>query len=360
MRDDVGRSSFNFDLPSERYAFVRLLGRGTYGTVCAYSDKKRNRYVAVKKIVNPLRNAINSRRCLREIRLLRLLNHDCIIPILHLYRPPGTDEIYVFTELMDADLHTVIANTQVLSDQHCQFFIYNMLRALVYLHAVNVVHRDLKPLNILVNKNCDIKLCDFGLATMVKGTQNLEDSFLRTEYVGTRWYRAPEVVLTSMEYTAAIDIWSTGCILCELLGRQPIFRGTDFLDQIRRICEIVGSPTNDELAWIPRENETAKTFVLTRFPKYTRKCWKRLFPDANDHALELIDAMLQFDPSRRIPAAEALRHKYLEDNFSEYDSETHVCGANLPAIDWQFDNQSESEIRRLVYEEVSYFEEECT
>jgi len=360
MRDDVGRSSFNFDLPSERYAFERLLGRGTYGTVCAYSDKKRNRYVAVKKIVNPLRNAINSRRCLREIRLLRLLNHDCIIPILHLYRPPGTDEIYVFTELMDADLHTVIANTQVLSDQHCQFFIYNMLRALVYLHAVNVVHRDLKPLNILVNKNCDIKLCDFGLATMVKGTQNLEDSFLRTEYVGTRWYRAPEVVLTSMEYTAAIDIWSTGCILCELLGRQPIFRGTDFLDQIRRICEIVGSPTNDELAWIPRENETAKTFVLTRFPKYTRKCWKRLFPDANDHALELIDAMLQFDPSRRIPAAEALRHKYLEDNFSENDSETHVCGANLPAIDWQFDNQSESEIRRLVYEEVSYFEEECT
>eukprot|EP00397_Hematodinium_sp_SG-2012_P035484 GEMP01038176.1.p1 GENE.GEMP01038176.1~~GEMP01038176.1.p1 ORF type:complete len:371 (+),score=109.75 GEMP01038176.1:117-1229(+) len=314
--------------------------------------------VAVKKISNPTRSAVYSRRCLREIRLLRLLTHDCIIPIVDVWTPAGTEDMYVFTELMDADLHTVMTNTiastgSTLSEVHCQFFIYSILRALVYLHAARVVHRDLKPLNVLVNKKLDIKLCDFDLATMLKGTTNVEDdSFLRTEYVGTRWYRAPEVVLTSMEYTAAIDMWSTGCILSELLTGTPLFKGNDFLDQIRRICEVVGSPTPAELRWIPKENETARDFVLTKCPKYARKRWDALIPGANSDAIALLDAVLQFDPRRRISALDALRHAYVRDYYSEDDEHPE----NVPTIDWDFDCiQCAAELKKLMFEEAAYF-----
>lgn len=107
-----------------------------------------------------------------------------------------------------------------LTDEHIQYFIYQILRGILYIHSANVIHRDLKPNNILLNKNCDLKICDFGLA---RGFEN-EDEF-KTEYVVTRWYRAPEVILNASAYTKALDIWSIGCIFAELLGRTPLFPG---------------------------------------------------------------------------------------------------------------------------------------
>merc|ERR1712151_914988 len=168
--------------------------------------------VAIKKILNPFRSQIDGKRCLREIKLLRLLEHPNIIPLHDVLAPPSPDfhHVYIVMELMDTDLHRVISSDEPLTDDHAQFFMYQIFCALVYMHSANVVHRDLKPLNVLVNKNCDVKLCDFGLARGRAGFSQEDDDFLRTEYVGTRWYRAPEVVLTSMEYTAAVDIWSAG------------------------------------------------------------------------------------------------------------------------------------------------------
>ncbi len=122
-----------------------------------------------------------------------------------------------------------------------------ILRGLKYLHSANVIHRDLKPSNILVNKNCDLKICDFGLARGFR-SQDQEDPNL-TDYVVTRWYRAPEVVLLASEYTKAIDVWSVGCILCELVGRKALFTGKDHLDQIKKIIEIIGMPGEEDLHW---------------------------------------------------------------------------------------------------------------
>lgn len=121
-------------------------------------------------------------------------------------------------------MHRVI-RTQDLSDDHCQYFIYQTLRALKAMHSANVLHRDLKPSNLLLNANCDLKVCDFGLARSAASTD--DNSGFMTEYVATRWYRAPEIMLTFKEYTKAIDVWSVGCILAEMLSGKPLFPGKD-------------------------------------------------------------------------------------------------------------------------------------
>jgi len=355
--ESVQAGGTTFNVPSH-YKLQSWLGHGTYGSVAAFNDTIEDRSVAVKKIPNPFRNRIDGKRCLREIKLLRVLDHECIIKLLDVLSPPSPDfqEVYLVTELMDADLHMLITNSgQALSEDHVQFFTYNIFRALLYLHSANVVHRDLKPLNVLVNKNCDIKLCDFGLARGRAGFSQEDNDWLRTEYVGTRWYRAPEVVLTSMEYTAAVDIWGAGCILAELIGRLPLFKGRDFLDQIRSICEVLGTPSEDELAFIPPEHEAARTYVRTHFPALPRKQWAAVFPEASPAQHELLDRLLRFDPGSRLTAQQALQDPYLADYHD--DEEELVAPAH---VDWSFDDEEAeaAQLRHLVYEEAAAFHPE--
>lgn len=346
-----------FEVP-ENLHFKRCLGRGTYGAVCAFRDANLGIDVAIKKIPNPFRNGIDGKRCLREIKLLRLLDHENIIKLLDVLQPssPDFNEVYIVTELMDADLHTVICSEQKLSDDHVQFFIYQILLALLYMHSANVVHRDLKPLNVLVNKNCDVKLCDFGLARGRAGFSQEDDDFLRTEYVGTRWYRAPEIVLTSMEYTAAVDVWSAGCILGELIGGVPMFRGTDFLDQIRSIVQVLGTPSDADLSFIPANNEAARNFIKCRFPSFERTPWSTLFPDASESQHDLLDMLLKFDPNHRIDILGALRHEYLVEQHSEEDEP-----APMAHIDWTFDDvpcNDPLRLQMLIYQEIGTFHPE--
>jgi mitogen-activated protein kinase 1/3 len=159
---------------------------------------------------------------------------------------------------METDMHRVI-RTQDLSDDHAQvnrdtfapfvlifthlqYFIYQTLRALKALHSADVIHRDLKPSNLLLNANCDLKVCDFGLARSVKTAEpsGTETGFM-TEYVATRWYRAPEIMLTFKQYTKAIDVWSVGCILAEMLSGKPLFPGRDYHHQLTLILDVLGN-----------------------------------------------------------------------------------------------------------------------
>ena len=140
---------------------------------------------------------------------------------------------------------------QRLSNDHICYFLYQILRGLKYIHSANVLHRDLKPSNLLLNTTCDLKICDFGLAR-VADPEHDHTGFL-TEYVATRWYRAPEIMLNSKGYTKSIDIWSVGCILAEMLSNRPIFPGKHYLDQLNHILGILGSPSNEDLACIINE-----------------------------------------------------------------------------------------------------------
>jgi mitogen-activated protein kinase 7 len=205
------------------YEFVKELGQGAYGCVVAAKHRRSGEGCAIKKITNINTKRILTKRCLREIKLLHHFrghkNITCLYDMDLVFKPDGNfDEVYLYEELMEADLHAIIRSQQPLSDAHFQSFIYQTLCGLKYIHSANVIHRDLKPGNLLVNADCELKICDFGLArgyspgggASAKAGSN--QGFM-TEYVATRWYRAPEIMLSFANYSTAIDVWSVGCIL---------------------------------------------------------------------------------------------------------------------------------------------------
>jgi serine/threonine protein kinase len=196
----------------DRYEVKKKIGQGAYGLICAATDKSTGETVAVKKIANAFEDAIDCKRTLREIRLLQHFNHENVLNLRDIMLPPAGalsewNDIYLALELMDTDLHYIIHSKQALTDDHIQYFIYQVLRGLKAIHSAKVLHRDLKPNNLLVNKNCDLKICDFGLARGVDDSRTQQ----LTEYVVTRWYRAPELLVENATYDQGIDIWSVGC-----------------------------------------------------------------------------------------------------------------------------------------------------
>ena len=252
----------------KKYSVVKKLGQGAYGVVCSCKDEEKNILVAMKKIQNAFDDLIDARRIVREIRLLHFLNHPCIIKLVDIEKPKDLanfNDIYFATEYMDTDLHRVIYSKQPLSDEHFQYFIYQLVAGINYLHSANVIHRDLKPSNILVNKECQIKICDFGLGRGLPDDDGGgEPNGNLTEYVTTRWYRAPEIILCPSQYSKSMDIWSIGCIFAELLARCPLFRGENYLDQIKKINDILGSPSENDMSFI--SDPKARKFI-TDLPK---------------------------------------------------------------------------------------------
>uniref|UniRef100_A0A7S2HQN9 Mitogen-activated protein kinase n=1 Tax=Zooxanthella nutricula TaxID=1333877 RepID=A0A7S2HQN9_9DINO len=347
-----GKSTFRVPKHLE---LVKKVGSGAYGCVASFKDARTGDKIAVKKITNAFDDLVDGKRILREVKLLRHFDHDNIIRILDMLPPPSPDfqDIYIVTDLMETDLHRVIYSKQPLTEEHHQYFVHQLLRGLVYLHTAHVVHRDLKPSNLLVNKNCDLKICDFGLARVL--TLQEQEARAPTDYVVTRWYRAPEVVLLASEYTVSIDVWAVGCILCELINRRPIFAGKDHLDQIKKIVGVLGSPTEEELHWLPR-NGSARAF-LKKCPLAPRAAWSKLFPSASQQAIEVIEGMLKFDPTVRITVQDGLRLKYFENLFEEEDMEQDT---RVAPVDWAFDNfePTKTLLQNYVYCECASFHRE--
>ncbi|KAK6125653.1 hypothetical protein DH2020_040602 [Rehmannia glutinosa] len=244
---EMWRRFFEVD---KKYVAIKPIGRGSYGVVCSCINKKTNEKVAIKKIMDVFENRVTALRTLREMTLLRFIKHENIVELKEVMMPNnwrGFKEVYMVYELMDTDLHQLIRSPQPLSNDHCRFFIFQLLRGLKYLHSANILHRDLKPGNLLVNANCDLKICDFGLART--GCDNGE---IMTEYVVTRWYRAPEILVSCDNYGPSVDMWSVGCILAEILGRKPIFQGTSSLHQLKLIVTVLGSQSEADLEFIDK------------------------------------------------------------------------------------------------------------
>lgn len=325
---------------------IRPVGRGAYGIVCAAVNSETREEVAIKKIGNAFDNRIDAKRTLREIKLLRHMDHENVIAIKDIIRPPRRDnfnDVYIVYELMDTDLHQIIRSNQPLTDDHCRYFLYQLLRGLKYVHSASVLHRDLKPSNLLMNGNCDLKIGDFGLARTTSETDFM------TEYVVTRWYRAPELLLNCSEYTAAIDIWSVGCILGEIMTRQPLFPGKDYVHQLRLITELIGSPDDSSLGFLRSDN--ARRYVR-QLPQYPRQQLSARFPNMFPGAVDLLEKMLVFDPNKRISVEEALCHPYLAPLHDI--NEEPVCPRPF-CFDFEQPSFTEDNIKELIWRESVKF-----
>ncbi|XP_021278374.1 mitogen-activated protein kinase homolog NTF6 [Herrania umbratica] len=338
-----------FEVSSKYVPPIQPIGRGAYGIVCCARNSETNEEVAIKRIANAFENRIDAKRTLREIKLLCHMDHDNIVKIKDIILPPEREkfnDVYIAYELMDTDLNQIIRSSQPLTDDHCQYFLYQLLRGLKYIHSANVLHRDLKPSNLLLNANCDLKICDFGLARTTSETDFM------TEYVVTRWYRAPELLLNCSEYTAAIDIWSVGCILMEIIRREPLFPGKDYVQQLGLITELVGSPEDSDLGFLRSDNARKYVRQLPRFPK---RPFAEKFPDVSPVAIDLAEKMLVFDPSKRITVDQALNHPFLS-SLHEINEEP-TCPSPF-IFDFEQTTLNEEDIKELIWRESLNFNQD--
>jgi serine/threonine protein kinase len=332
---NVGYNRFFID---QRYTNLKPIGDGSYGFVVSALDKVTGQKVAIKKIKDTFIDVVDAKRILRELKLLRHLSgHENIISILDIMSvPPNTprfDDIYIVTNLMESDLERIIRSKQVLTNQHLQYFLYQILRGLKYVHSANILHRDLKPSNLLVNANCDLALCDFGLA---RGFET-ENKDVMTEYVVTRWYRSPELLVGCASYGKAVDIWSVGCIFAELLVHEPFFRGETPHHQLELIISKLGCPARDRLHFVPHGPQLD---AILRFENRRPPPFHSFFPpNTSSVGLDLLFQMLQFNPDDRISVENALAHPYLKDfhgQMPEPDARS--------LFDFQFEQTTEEEL----------------
>lgn len=335
---------------SNRYKILEIIGKGSYGVVCSAIDTHTGEKVAIKKITDIFEHASDAIRILREIKLLRLLRHPDIVEIKRIMLPPSRrafKDIYVVFELMESDLHQVIKANDDLTHEHHRFFLYQMLRALKYMHTANVYHRDLKPKNILANANCKLKICDFGLARVA--FNDAPTAVLWTDYVATRWYRAPELCGSfSSKYTPAIDIWSIGCIFAEVLTGKPLFPGKSVVHQLELITDLLGTPSADTISGV--RNDKARKYLMDMRKKQPVP-FSQKFVNIDPLALRLLQKMLAFDPKDRPTSEEALADLYFK-GLAKLEREPSC--QSISKLEFEFERRrvTKEDIRELIFREI--------
>lgn len=336
----------------KRYKIIEPMSHGAYGIVCSAEDKAVGEKVAVKKIEGVFEHITITKRSLRELRILRHLQHENLMQVKNIFiagTKSSYEEIYVVSELMETDLAATLRSSQPLSDDHCQFFLYQILRGMKYVHSAQVIHRDLKPRNLLVNSNCDLKICDFGLARV--RFSDKEWVCPMTEYVCTRWYRAPEVLCSWADYSGAIDTWSVGCIVGEMHHRRPLYPGANTQHQLDLIIDLLGSPEAEELMKIP--NEKCRKFIRS-LPQSPGRAFATVFTDMSPECIDFLAQTLRWDPEARTTMYEAIQHPYLDKLHCPDDEPMREA---LDTSDFEFERRkiTGATLREEIFREALWY-----
>lgn len=390
-----------------QYDVIKAIGLGAYGLVCSAKDNEKGTFVAIKKIPKLFDDLIDGKRVLRELKIMRYLRkHPNLVQLIEVMRPhvetpqekASFSDVYVVAELMDTDLHLVLKSKQKLNFEHHSYFMYQLIKGVAYMHSAGVIHRDLKPGNLLVNGNCDLKICDFGLARGgVPFMRKLDDASQLpnqdpnaplphelTDYVITRWYRPPELLLMA-PYHHAVDLWSVGCIVAEVLLRKALFQGRDYMSQLELIAEVVEVPrTEEELGRVipalgPEQSKymlkAARKVVVADRPTgdaltATKERLFKKFGFSQDRCsntwnkvMDLIARLIAFDPAERLTASQALRHAYFAHIFNAKDDVDHrALHGPEPQFQWEFDQRElgEADLRDLFWGEMTMKVEPAT
>lgn len=289
------------------YVTEKVVGNGSFGLVFQAKVVGTNESVAIKKVLQ------DKRFKNRELQIMKLLKHPNIVHLKNNFYTNGdhskSDEVYLnlVLEYVPETVYRVSRNYSKLKQpiplMLVKLYIYQLARALAYIHSMGICHRDIKPQNLLLDPGTGIlKLCDFGSAKMlVKGEPNVS-------YICSRYYRAPELIFGSTTYTTAIDIWSMGCVMAELLLGQPLFPGESGVDQLVEIIKVLGTPTREQ---VQAMNQNYTEF---KFPQIKPHPWEKVFrPNTNKEALDLVASFLQYSPSDRKDPAESCKHAFFDD-----------------------------------------------
>lgn len=309
------------------YSAERIIGNGSFGVVFQASVVETGEIVAIKKVLQ------DKRFKNRELQIMRQLvkdGHSNIVSLQHCFYSQGEkqDELYLnlVLEYVPETVYSISRHHQksklALPLLYVKLYLYQLSRALSHIHALGICHRDIKPQNLLVNpENQQLKLCDFGSAkALVKGEPNVS-------YICSRYYRAPELIFGSTDYSTSIDIWSQGCVGAELLLGQPLFPGDSGVDQLVEIIKVLGTPTREEIS------SMNSNYTEFKFPQIKACQWRKVFRSKTpDEAMDFIGSTLAYDPERRIKPLEGCGHSF----FNELRDE-RTCLPNGNAIPPLFD-----------------------
>lgn len=284
----------------KRYQNLKTLGDGTYGSVVLARNHDTGETVAIKimkKKYYSWEECIN----LREVKSLKKLNHANVVKLKEVIRE--NDQLYFVFEYMKENLYQMMkSRDKLIPESMIRNIIYQVLQGLAFIHKHGFFHRDMKPENLLCTGPELVKIADFGLAREIRSRPPY------TDYVSTRWYRAPEVLLRSTNYSSPIDMWAVGCIMAELYTLRPLFPGSSEVDEIFKICKVLGTPSKED--W-PEGHKLAAAMNF-KFMQVMPTALKDLIPNASPEAIQLMRDMMMWDPKKRPTCAQALRYPYFQ------------------------------------------------
>ncbi|XP_029313103.1 serine/threonine-protein kinase MAK isoform X2 [Cottoperca gobio] len=283
-----------------RYTTLKQLGDGTYGSVLMGRSNESGELVAIKRMK---RKFYSWEECmnLREVKSLKKLNHANVVKLKEVIRE--NDHLYFVFEYMKENLYQLMKDRKkMFPESVIRNISFQILQGLSFIHKHGFFHRDMKPENLLCMGPELVKIADFGLAREIRSKPPY------TDYVSTRWYRAPEVLLRSSTYSSPVDLWAVGCIMAELYTLRPLFPGNSEVDEIFKICQVLGTVKKPDWS----EGYQLASAMNFRFPQCVPTHLKTLIPNASNEAITLMRDMLQWDPKKRPTAVQALRYPYFQ------------------------------------------------
>ncbi|KAK3272434.1 hypothetical protein CYMTET_19269 [Cymbomonas tetramitiformis] len=330
----------------DRYHKGEVLGQGTFGLVTKGIEKETGRICALKKIrLGKVKEGING-TALREIKCLKELHHEHVIQMIDVFGHKRN--LYLVFEYMESDLEVIIKDRRYpLERAHVKAYLKMTLEAVAYCHKNWVLHRDLKPNNLLIGPDGNLKLADFGLAR-IYGSPDRR----LTSQVFQEWYRAPELLYGAKHYAPSVDMWAVGCIFAEMMLRRPFFQGNSIFDQLGKVFAALGTPSEEQ--W-PGMRSLPDFIEYVHTPPMDKR---QIFTTASEDALNLLTRLLSFDPNRRITAEEALQHRYFKTSpmacpfqqlprFSRGSEEPQLAQPAAPPMAAPRPSDSPDELRKL-------------
>lgn len=298
----------------ENYENLGTVGEGAYGIVMKCRNKQTGAIVAIKKFKENDDDEQVRKTALRELRILKQLRHDNIVNLIDVFRRKG--KLYLVFEYVESTILNKLEKYPYgLSEMEIKKIMYQLLKGIEYCHKHNIIHRDVKPENLLISAGGALKLCDFGFSRVIEGKGSKY-----TEYVSTRWYRAPELLVGDREYGKPVDIWAIGCMFAEILNGVPLFPGNSDIDQMYHIINCIGRLTDRQME-IFYSNPLFNGVKLPNPKKSEMRTLEQRFSKASPEILEILKMCLVCDPEKRSTCSELLKHRYFANLEEWYNTE---------------------------------------